>query len=207
MTADSLSLSAFMALLLLLILGLLFTLNGGYEIQARQSYPHWIKLDAHGTAIAATDGPWRCVVDTNSGLVWENKRGDESVGHGKWTYSWSDNPAPINTFPEGSCSDLNHCSTAAYVQLANQQAWCGYSNWRVPTLDELQTLLDFSDADSAAKVCPCFLANTMASSYWSSNSDQSRKQFGINFKDGEVRAFPQHASLYLRLVADTKKIP
>lgn len=170
----------------------------------RAQYFGWQKLDAKGKPVAATDGPWRCVQDPQTGLVWENKSLDEKLHHGKWTYTWAYGRVPGAHIIEGSCTALDQCTTAALVAKANQQAWCGLRSWRLPRLQELQSLLDYSYPESAAKVCPCMFSATAASSYWAGDQDQSRRLYGINFKTGEVRSFPEHAALYLRLVAESK---
>lgn len=172
----------------------------------RQRFPHWHKLDATGTRLDARDGPWACVVDSNTGLVWENKSRDEGIHAGVWTYSWIDSDGwqksrhRVMQTPQGSCAGLDHCNTAALVERANTEHWCGFNDWRIPELEELQTLLDTSYPPPGPLVCPCFLSNTARSSYWSNTTDRYRQRLGLNFRNGDIKTFPEHASLYLRLV-------
>lgn len=176
------------------------------DIALRQRFDHWQKLDTQGREIGNRQGPWSCVLDRRTGLVWENKSNDEGVHHGDWTYTWMDSGAwaqrasALSQTPQGSCSKLRHCNTAALVEYANRQHWCGFSDWRVPELHELAGLLDTSYAAPQPLVCPCFLAHTARSSYWSNSSDRYRRRQGLNFLSGEISTLPEHASLYLRLV-------
>ena len=175
----------------------------------RKRFEYWQKLDDSGEVMPAKEGPWRCVVDQRTGLVWENKNNNEGIHHGDWTYSWYDREAwgkhpSAPRYPEGSCTGLDHCNSAALVAAANRQHWCGFSDWRVPELAELQTLLDTSYPQPGPLVCPCFLGHTARSSYWSNSTDRYRRRQGLNFQTGEVTTFPEHAALFLRLVRGPK---
>ena len=170
----------------------------------REQYRHWQKLDADGNTMAPDAGPWQCVVDHRSGLVWENKSRDEGIHHGRWTYVWQGQASRRSG--EGSCAGLSRCDVSEFVRQANLQRWCGFNDWRVPQLAELQTLLDHSYPPPGPLVCPCFLPNTARSSYWATTADRQRRYVGLNFQTGESNVFPDYAALYLRLVRGPAKL-
>lgn len=163
----------------------------------RKPYDGWEKLSSSGEPINIKEGPWLCARDPANGLVWENKSAFEGLHHANWTYTWTIK----NSRQEGSCNSLTPCHVDEMVRIANQQKWCGKNNWRVPSIDELQTLVDLSYPQPGPLICPCLFPNTKKSSYWALSADRQHRFVGLNFRNGEVRAFPEHAALYLRLVS------
>jgi ankyrin repeat protein len=96
-----------------------------------------VRRDEGGTAIPTQDGtfdgtPWRCISDEMSGLSWLVK--DDAGGlHDK---------DMIFTLPEeksARCS-VGDCDVLAYRDLARTEQVCGASDWRVPTVWELESL-------------------------------------------------------------------
>jgi hypothetical protein len=121
-----------------------------------------------GTEAAGTQ--WDCVRDNVTGLVWEVKRNDANhlrhMGHG---YAWynpsattnggsaghetptkNTNPSsfgdPSATTVKGpTCTgvaDVNKCNTQSYITAVNSAGLCGKKDWRMPTVEELHSLLN-----------------------------------------------------------------
>lgn len=88
------------------------------------------KLDASGNPTSAAS--WSCIKDNVTGLTWEVKTNDGAICSG---YNSSDSA----TF----------CNTQAYVARVNQAGWCGYSDWRLPTIKELEGIASYD------RVYPC----------------------------------------------------
>ena len=110
------------------------------------------KMDNAGRPLADqsaeyTETPWRCVKDNVTGLVWEVKTADGGLQDKNWTYSWY-NSSGINDggnpgFPNGGvCVDSINCDTEKYINAVNDIALCGFTDWRLPTVDELMGLRD-----------------------------------------------------------------
>lgn len=113
----------------------------------------YVSLDAEGNLSSITP---RCLQDNKTNLVWELKTDDDSL-HGKdKTFRWGG----VGADKVGSIAfdDWN-----ALVKAANKNALCGFTDWRVPTIDELKQLYTLQQS---SEIKPYF-SNTQASAYWS----------------------------------------
>ncbi|MFZ1386585.1 MAG: immunoglobulin-like domain-containing protein [Thiolinea sp.] len=133
------------------------------------------KLDTAGNALTdqtvdyATN-PWACVKDNVTGLVWEVKTSDNGLRDKNWTYSWYE-PNRANggiagyatAYSGNSCDQAGSCNTSAYTARVNTSNLCGYSDWRLPTTEELYgiTSLQTQSIDTA------YFTNTvLTNTYW-----------------------------------------
>ena len=148
------------------------------------------KLDSSGTALAdqAADyatAPWDCVRDNVTTLVWETKTDDSGTRDKDVAYSYT--------------------TSSSYVDTVNAMNLCGYSDWRVPTLTELRTLLDFSNA-FALRVDTNFFPHWggvgSAAEYMSKTQSAVHNGliWGLDFSDGTSSDYTTSYSLRLRLV-------
>jgi len=117
-----------------------------------------------GTEAAGTR--WSCVRDHVTGLDWEIKTRSAvpDLRDNAWTYSWfsntqrPDGSANANNggnaggvnrgqcfdkFDPDSNPDGQFCDSAGYVASVNAAALCGFSNWRMPTRRELESIVHF----------------------------------------------------------------
>ncbi len=91
----------------------------------------YVKISSTGAELPPSATEWQCVKDKITGLIWENKNIPGTVhirGAGRTYTNWGDNRA-------GDASD--------FALLVNSTGLCGYADWRVPTIDELQTIVDY----------------------------------------------------------------
>ena len=119
------------------------------------------KLDVGGFELVNQTGsyflnPWACLVDEVTGLVWEvktpsinNPVEDNDLYSARWTYTWYNSSGigdggDAGTENGGSCLDSSNCDTEKYVAAVNAASYCGFTDWRLPTIDELYTIVDFS---------------------------------------------------------------
>lgn len=129
----------------------------------------------------------RCVYDNVTGLVWEGK---EATG----------TRAGANTYSNRGDSSPNDAST--YVTAVNAMRLCGYNDWRLPTIEELQGLLHYSVASPPA-INSTWFPNTQATQYWTSASyalDPVNVASTVNFLNGDIVGDNKSTSLATRLV-------
>lgn len=105
----------------------------------------WQKIDKTGRELPAHEGPWACVLDRQTGLLWENKSDNEGLHYTAATYSRHDPQRKLGPAAAGSCvatdSKVHGCDSHAFVQRVRQERWCGRDDWRLPSGDELAGLL------------------------------------------------------------------
>ncbi|WDE12474.1 DUF1566 domain-containing protein [Thalassomonas haliotis] len=176
--------------------------------QAAQDSVRWQKLTAQGQALAPWAGPWSCVLDKKSGLIWEVKTDNESIHDGYWSYSWFDGRA--GQANRGDCYfESERCDTLDLIRRANRERQCGVANWRLPTAAELQSLLYLQGKPGDALIDKGFFPQTKHGDYWSGESQQaltsSFRHLGygalaVNFGTGETTALPYRNAAFVRLV-------
>lgn len=170
----------------------------------------YVKLDAAGRELALAAGPWTCVLDRDSGLVWENKTDNETLHYAAASYSWFDADTQVGSQDLGTCHlDREHlpCDSADLVRAVRAKALCGRGDWRLPTLAELQGL-QRAAAPGEPQIAGYLLPFTQRSPYWS--SDTRRNAVGdlevgaYSFMDGETRWLRPSQAARLRLVANAQ---
>ena len=127
------------------------------------------KLDINGNALSASATNHHCVRDNHTGLIWEVKTDDGGIHDKDNTYRWGGKTALVNqqARDNGWGSFYNDWDTL--VDGSNNESLCGFSDWRIPTLMELDSIVD------AGRINPSidsnYFPNTRSSRYWSSSPD------------------------------------
>ena len=104
----------------------------------------------------ANPGDWACTRDNVTGNVWETKTDDSlSVRYRGHRYTWYSTAGNNggNAGTAGSFASCNAtlgistpCDTAHYIAAINAAALCGYTNWRLPTMHELLSIVHYGAA-------------------------------------------------------------
>lgn len=112
-----------------------------------------------------------CVKDNITGLTWEIKTTDSGVRDWGKTYTQS--------------------AAADFVTAVNTSGLCGFSDWRLPTPDELQRIVDYSVGSLGPTIDTFWFPNTKAGVYWSGALYQADTTQGwaVNFQSGAVSGF------------------
>ncbi|MCA0309311.1 MAG: DUF1566 domain-containing protein [Proteobacteria bacterium] len=143
-----------------------------------------------GAALGIGPSDWACTRDNVTGLVWEVKTpgvlGLRAMDH---TYSWYNSSSPdgsAGTANGGICSlSINYrCDTEKFVQDVNAAGLCGASDWRMPTVKELEGIADLGRSGPA--IDPTYFPNTPFSYVWSGSpvAGQSDRAWLVNFYYG-----------------------
>ena len=130
------------------------------------------KLDNNGNALAASATNWSCVQDNVTGLVWEVKTDDGSERDKDNTYRWGGLTAigRDSSNREGDYYDdwndlINYANVGSGL--------CGFSDWRVPSFEELHSIVDYSTYDHLIddnfSIDVNYFPNTVSSHYWSAS--------------------------------------
>lgn len=143
------------------------------------------KLNSSGSSLFDSASQWSCVEDHRSGLIWEVK-------------------TLLNQFTQYQFSDLSR-----YVAQVNQSQLCGYSDWRVPAIKELNGLIDNSkllvwfNQSAHLSIDLNYFPNNQKH-YWSSNSSESDQAWYVSFLWGGNQLQSQSKSAHVRLVRGTQ---
>jgi hypothetical protein len=146
------------------------------------------KISATGKELPTDARVWACIKDNVTGLMWEVKTAQNTLH----TYAVSE--------------------TDQFVKTVNAQNVCGQSNWRVPHIQELQSIVDYSVPLPNPNIDVTFFPNTSNQIYWSATPYSKNKadSWGIYFDDGRVYEQDNTSKAALLLVsakqnASTKK--
>ncbi len=99
----------------------------------------------------------QCVQDSITGLIWEGKEANGDRASGK-TYTHLSNGLDADT--------------SGYVAHVNTVALCGFNDWRLPTRQELLTLMRYG-VSTAPFINTTWFPNTAESEHWSVELDSA----------------------------------
>ena len=165
----------------------------------------YIKLDSNGKPlknqhVSYQEQTWQCVKDVKTNLIWEVKT-LKGLHATKEDYNWKD--------------------SFTFKDKVNQQGWCGATDWRVPKIEELRSLVYCSNGilqkEAWDKTCkgkdgkntyqsPTIeqqvFPNTQSSWYWSSSpyADDASVAWYVVFDDGYDHALYKFNYGHVRLV-------
>jgi hypothetical protein len=134
-------------------------------------------LDATGAEITAIGLAGPCVRDNLTGLVWEVKTDDGGLHDKDHTYTWystdgTTNGGAAGTVGGATCGGtLANCDTQSYVAAVNAVGWCGFNDWRMPSLRELLSIVHYGRTSPAIE--PTYFQNTLSYYHWTADTVQS----------------------------------
>lgn len=163
------------------------------------------KISDSGEELPASATDWSCVTDNVTGLIWEKKTNDAENSDAGLTFRWGGLSAQGRNYP-----DLDEEFGAYYddwnelVNYLNANNLCGFTDWRVPTIQELTTIRNLAVINPS--IDTNYFPNTRPSKYWSSSPSSSAFYSGISalavdFSNGTESSFNNRTSEYhVRLV-------
>lgn len=148
---------------------------------------------------------WSCVYDEEAEVMWEVKSNDGGLRDKSWTYSWYNTDSFINGFDHGigdtglgtttlyqdglgysvvvnsdNCFYPEKCDTQKYVVDVNElnvNGLCGYSDWRMPEIDELISLIKPLGTTNTPMIDSDYFPNTNLFFFWS-DTPSIKNNFG-----------------------------
>lgn len=173
----------------------------------------FVKLNQQGENLLPWQGPWSCIHDRATGLLWENKTDDESIHDGYWTYSWYQQEQGVKN--RGDCYfEEQRCDTQDLIEHTNREQLCGMTGWRLPSDDELSGILQPQDRPNAAQLPIDFFQQIRAGDYWSATGSVpltghyqhlGQGALAIDFHQGDFHRLPYRNAAFVILV--TKQRP
>lgn len=155
----------------------------------------YTKLSSNGAELPASAMSWACVRDNVTGLVWEMKTDDGSIHDKDNTYRWGGKTA------QGSGYGNYYPDWNTLVDGSNSDALCGFTDWRVPTPNEIQSLVNYS-RPSLPAIDITWFPNAHTGSFWSASpaaSGQNNAWYASSsggIGEGDVeRSYPKNVRL------------
>jgi len=139
-------------------------------------------MDSQGNYLADNAAQWAMVRDNTTGLVWEVKTDDGSIHDRADKYTWCDTNPSTNGGDAGTCGDGT--DTEDFLSALNAESFGGFSDWRLPTREELRSIVDYGRNDPA--IDTALFPKALSGGYWSStaHAHEAGYMWIVGFGDG-----------------------
>ncbi len=180
--------------------------NGGMEALPGG----YIKISAAGERLPQSAEKWACVEDTATGLVWEVKSAERGLHHKGNLYSWyapNESGRAAGVPDGGRCGGNIDCDSYAYALALNRNKYCGYADWRLPTLDEIVTIVEQDKESTGVWINRDYFPEGLRSWYWTATPNEQHPEYAwyLLFRNGIALSDRKDRSKHLRLVRTTGK--
>jgi len=164
----------------------------------------YTKLDSNGNALPDSATSWVMVKDNVTGLMWEvktHKDGSKNYSDpndADNTYTWYDSNPATNGGYAGTPGDGT--DTEDFIKALNSALFGGYSDWRLPTINELDSIVNNDFLDPSINTT--YFPNTVMSVYLSSTTYASSTDYAwrVHFIGGLGGGINKSSSIYVRAV-------
>ena len=128
--------------------------------------------------------------------------GNGTVTHAKTGLMWKQCEEGLSgaTCATGPATTMTWANALAAANTANTAAYAGFTDWRLPNIKELESIVELCGFNPAINLT--VFPNTLASVFWSgtSYSPFPADAWGVRFFDGDAYVYDNTLSLYARLV-------
>lgn len=150
---------------------------------------YFTKISEKGQKLPHSAKDWNCALDTQTGLMWQLRTSESFRSDYKYTwfedsFGYADLKDALSgtyvgeglSYGDQCGHTLAKCNTKAFVEKANKEKICGYSDWRLPHKNELEDL-------SAKGLQPIHAVPFYTTNVWSSSSveDNNREAWALDF--------------------------
>lgn len=135
------------------------------QAQEQSTEGGFIKLDIQGQELPVDAQQWAMVKDKATGLVWEVKTTDGSIHDTERTFGWES-------------------AKETFITELNATRFGGFSDWRLPTTDELRTI---RVKGAEPFIDQGFFPNTISTSYLSWRKCGNGDIYDERVKFGKIR--------------------
>jgi len=170
------------------------------------------------TSVSASDSKINsCVQDRVTGLMWEVKTADGGLRDWNKRYTNFDNAAEEQFWTGSAWINPTQAQVDApsnsvgFKNSVNAQGLCGFNDWRLPTLEELQSILDTSRATKPSRtpiltIDANWFPNTQVAAYWSATpgTDNSTSAWYVYFGKGGTFKTIRPYNYFVRLVRGSR---
>jgi hypothetical protein len=171
----------------------------------------YTKIDKNGKELPDSANKWSCVKDNKTGLIWEAKTNDSSEHDRTTEFDWYDSNPSTNGGYAGFNSKNTRKrlsrNTEQFVINVNNERLCSYSQWSLPTFNQLLTLYSKKYASSPYNFNIRINKNYFplvqrGSGYWSSTQANHRMFVRyLSFDSGDNGGIHKSSGIYVMLVA------
>lgn len=147
---------------------------------------------------------WACTRDNVTGLVWEVKT-TSGLHNSVDTFSWY--KAGVGTPNGGTCQTSGNCDTEKFVVNVNNVGFCGFSDWRMPSVKELEGLADIGLAitNSSVAIDSDYFPNGAGTDIaWTATNDPTNTPtqfaYAVKFASGAIAKYQLATNNKIRLV-------
>ena len=160
------------------------------------------KLDGQGNPLADTATEFTMVHDLISDLIWEVKPLDSGVQGSDRMFTWYNPDDATNGGYEGTTTPYG--DTQYYIDWLNRKQLGGQSNWRMPEISELISLINVSK--NSPHIAIQFFPNTQSGCYWTStpHAQYSGDAWIVDFSDATDDYISKAHSCHIRAVRGKK---
>lgn len=177
-----------------------YTATFGEDCDYAINPPSYTKLDDNCVSLPDDADRWSMVRDEVTGLVWETKHALDGApqyadpNDADNSYTWYDGTAGA----PGDGTD-----TLDFIDALNAAGYGGFSDWRMPNVGELLSIVDYGRHDPTVNAA--YFPATAAANYWSSAAYAPSAEYAwpVNFSDSEVtNLMPASDFSHVRAVKD-----